>query len=237
MAFNKSSKMNNIKLKGVDMKKELTSENIQVPRSAIEIKEAGVEALDRLHPKTERKFVSIVGPVKNLWNVMFLLNKDPKYLRFLGRDIPHPVIKEARQHVMHVPYYWEIVALIALDRVLSDGKVVEAIENLTEEDLEKDVIILDLLKTGVITRYAENTKFRRLGNIYKDLFKLINANPRGEDILNSESKEEYKKKYKEWRLGIKEEYFNTIMNRINNDQLLKGLADTSNEEVKAKYLS
>lgn len=236
MAFNKN--LGNIKVDEKLTKQEgVAMENIQTNKTNIEIKESGVEVLDRLHPKTERRFVSIIGGMKNLWNAMFLLNKDPKYLRFLNRDIPAPVIRDAKRNVIHLPYYWEIISLVALDRVLSDGKVVEAIENMSEEDLNKNVVIMDLIKTGVITRYVENSKFRKLGNIYKEIFKLINENPRPEEVLNCKEKEEYKKRYKEWRLGVKEKYFDKVIESIEGDQLLKGLSDATNEEVKAKYLS
>ena len=232
MAYNKN--LGNIR---TNIKEGVTMENITTSIKNIEVKERGNEPLDRLHPKTERRFVSIVGPTKSLWNVMFLLNKDPKYLKFLNKDIPGLVIRDAKKTTVHVPHYWSIIALVALDRVLSDGKVVEAIENLTDEELNGGVVILDLLQSGVITRYVENTKFRKLGEIYKEIFKLIKENPRGEEVLNNTNKEEYKKKYKEWRLGVKEKYINNIFERLGDKQLMEGVSEATNEDVKKRYLS
>jgi len=212
---------------GLNRKHVPTMENIHARNdNVLEIKENGDRVIDRLHPKTPRRFVSILGPAYSLWNVMYLLNKGPKYFKYLRRDI-NGVIKEVKGRNIHVPHYWEIIELITFDRVLSEPQLVEELQSLSEDDVNKRWIICDIIHTGVVTTYVENDKFKRLSKIYKKITRIVREHPLPED----------KEKYKEWRLAIKEKEIDEIFNRIDNEPLLSGIAETSNEDVKAKYLS
>ena len=212
----------------VDNRVNNKKENIDV----VSITQEGEGKLNELHYTFPFKFVSIFGMVGSIENVMLFLNKENFPISKLGKILSNKekgIIKKKKSR--SIPNYWFLIELVTLDRILADKELVNII--LKDEDLaNKKIYIYDKIHKGIIDTIIPTEKNSRYGYILRMLFQAI---------LDYSVVEGYKSveditKYKDFKNDIKEIVFNTLM-EIKNTPFLEGVTDTTDEELKEKYLS
>jgi len=204
----------------------------------IEVREKSGDIFEVLHPHYEKSFTTFFGRVKSIRHLMLFLNRETFPASKLNKTLnPKELRTYLRDKIRHVPNYWYILELAAVDKVMFERDVVK--EVLKMEDLkDKPVVIYDLVKKGILTTYERNTKYNRYGKVLKVIFLNIKdgADKLGikEDVINDNiSAADYKK----FKNTVKETLLQDILGRI-KEPLLTGVMDNTDiEEFKKIYMS
>lgn len=206
--------------------------------NVIEIKENGGDgSYEKLHPHYEKSFTTFFGRVKSIRNLMLFLNREHFPAHKLNKSLnPKELNYYLRDKIKHVPNYWYVLELAAVDKVMFEKDVVKEILK-TDNLREKTVIILNLVKKGILTQYERNNKYNRYGKTLKVIFLNIKDVAGELDIIDeildgTISKE----KYKEFKNKVKERILEDVLSRI-KEPLLEGITETNLEEFKSVYMS
>jgi len=183
----------------------------------IEILPDGNEIKDRLHPIYKYGFKNnIIGKTDMIRKVLLIINREPEAWAYLDKPLNAKNRKAIRQtSLIKIPYYWELIKLIATDRVLADKEIVNWMKDL---DTETSFRIMNMIKKGVVKSYTPEKRYSRLNRIYKDIKDVIVDVFKDVDNVTELSKEEYKRLKNE----VKERILNSIELK-EGDNLLAGL--------------
>jgi hypothetical protein len=189
--------------------------------------------IDRLHPKYNKPFYSILGKLPNIENAVLFLSRKGFPVKKISKELTNEEIaKINRSKGREIPNFRYIVELVATDKILADKELVNeilAIENLKD----KKYIIYNEIKSGVVTNIEPDHKYSKYAKSVKVISRFI------QDVANEKNIEDVTKldkdEYKEFKNTVKTKIFEDILSRVKGP-IMDQVSEISNEELFKEYL-
>lgn len=191
----------------------------------------------QLHPDTPKRFKSILGDLYSLGNGMRYLNSSKFKLSWLSKELSKNEFNEIRKGgSKNVPNYWELVKLLAVDRILSDKQLILDIDKLTsKEGINRYLFTAKLhLTKGILDEYIVNDKLKVYSIIVTRIIKdTINELKDGAVHMDDATMENFKA----FKTSYKEKVWEDVVKRATNGtNIAEGVSDISDEKLKAAFL-